>query len=298
MARAKIKQKPKLRTPATGWITKADIEKLLTKTNGAPAPTVTHLRQQDIEVCEQGVFQWRDYKVDQGDKARHIAGLMNALSITGKPLDPLLVFPAGGRHFLIEGHHRLAAYDAVDWNDTIPVKVFDGSLDEACMAALDGNRKNKLAMAQAEKSNAAWRLVQEGNLSKLAIAERGLASRTTVNTMRQKLREIIDAGKDPSRMDWETARRWTPDGGECDDVPDWREQKIADFGKRLIENGLATEFGKYPDIAAEALFKTARSTCTAIINEADIEVLEEALAARQEDVTFDPDIDASQMTKF
>jgi hypothetical protein len=298
MTRKKIKQRPELRTPATGWITKAEIEKLLAKAKGAPAPPVTQLRRQDIELCAQGVFQWRDYKIDQRDKAQHIAGLMHALSITGKPLDALLVFPAGGRYFLIEGHHRLAAYDAVDWNDSIPVGTFVGTLDDACMAALDGNRKNKLPIARAEKWNAAWWLVQEGNLSKQAITDRGLVSRTMVRDMRQKLREIIAAGKDPSRMDWETARQWTPDGSGRDDTPNWREQKIAQLVERFVNTGLATELGHYPDIAAEALFQIAQSTCRAIINEADKDVLEEALAARQEDVTFDPNIDASQMLEF
>ena len=260
---------------------------MLAKVNGTPASTVRHLKRQDIEACAQGVFQWRDYKVDQRDKARHIAVLMHALSITEKPLDPLLVFPAGGQFFLIEAHHRLAAYDAMDWNDSIPVKTFVGTLDDACMAALDGNRKNKLPMARAEKSNAAWRLVQEGDLSKQAITDRGLVSRTMVKNMRQKLREIIDAGVDPSSMDWDQARRWTPGGTDCDDVPDWRAQKIAELVERFINSGLATELGQYPDIAADALFQIAPSTCTAIINEADKDVLEEALAARRGDVTAD-----------
>jgi hypothetical protein len=39
------------------WITKAEIEKLLAKAKGIPRSTVTHLRRQDTEVCEQGVFQ-------------------------------------------------------------------------------------------------------------------------------------------------------------------------------------------------------------------------------------------------
>jgi hypothetical protein len=67
------------------------------------------------------------------------------------------------------------------------------------------------------------------------------------------------------------------------------------LAQRFIDSGLATEFGKYPDIAAEALFQKAQSTCKAIINEAEADVLKEALDARKEDVEFNPNIDASQM---
>jgi len=66
---------------------------------------------------------------DPVGKARHIGVLVHSLSISGPSLDPLLVFPAGSRYFVIEGHHRLAAYKAVKWDEPIPVEVFveDGS---------------------------------------------------------------------------------------------------------------------------------------------------------------------------
>jgi ParB-like chromosome segregation protein Spo0J len=298
MANTKTKHNTerRLRTPATGWIKKAEIERLLA--SGVPTEVVTHLSRQDIEVAEQGVFQWRDAKVDPLDKARHVATLMHDLNITGRPLDPLLVFPAGGRYFVIDGHHRLAAYKAATWDDPIPVEVFEGGLDEAFMAALDGNRKAKLPMTRAEKATAAWRLVREDQLSKQAIADLGLVSRTTVRDMRKKLREIIDAGADPAGMDWDKARRWKPGGTEdVDPYPEWRERKVEELVQRLKETGLATELSKYPDLMMMAFAEINPELPATLASAVETDILEEVLDARQEDVPFKP-MDASQMADF
>jgi ParB-like chromosome segregation protein Spo0J len=291
MAKTKNKHKTELRTPASGWITKTEIEKLLA--SGAVATETVPLSRHDIEVAEQGVFQWRDAKVDPHDKARHIAMLVHDLRITKKPLDPLLIFPAGGRYIVIDGHHRLAAYAAVNWDDPIPVEVFEGSLDEACMAALHGNRKAKLPMTQTEKSNAAWRLVREDHLSKQEIADLGLVSRTTVRDMRQKLRKMIDAGADPSDMDWDTARRWTPEGTEGNaEGSDWREKKVEELVRLLIESHVATELSKFPDLMMSAFAAINPELPATLAGYVETDVLEEVLDARREDATFTYDAEA------
>jgi hypothetical protein len=51
---------------------------------------------------------------------------------------------------VIDGHHRLAAYEAADWEDPIPVKMFEGSLEQARIAALEGNHEDKLPMTRVE----------------------------------------------------------------------------------------------------------------------------------------------------
>src|SRR5262249_12361414 len=145
MAKTKHKSKPRLLEPTQGRTTEAEIETLLA--NGVPASTdaVTRLRRKDIEVAADGVFQWRNRRDDPARKGRNIAALKHAFGIQGKPFDPLSVFPAGGRYFVIDGHHRLAAYEAAGWEGLIPIKVFEGSLADARIAALNGNRKDKLA---------------------------------------------------------------------------------------------------------------------------------------------------------
>jgi hypothetical protein len=172
MAKTKNKTEQRVRAPATGLTTKTEIEALLA--SGVRTEVVTHLSSQDIEVAEEGVFQWRDHNCDPSDKARYIATLVHALRVTREPLDPLLVFPAGGKYFAIDGHHRLAAYRAENWDGPVPVEAFKGSLEGARMIALRGNSKDKLPMSRVEKSNAAWRLVKENELSKQAIIDLGL----------------------------------------------------------------------------------------------------------------------------
>jgi hypothetical protein len=163
--------------------------------SGVSTEAVTHLRRQSIEVAES-VFQWRDRRCDPQDKARHIGGLVRALSIRGEPFNALSVFRTGGRYFVIDGYHRLAAYEAAGWKDPIPVKVFEGSLEQARIAALEGNYEDKLPMTRVEKSNAAWRLVADGQLnpSIQRTAELGQVSPSTVKTMRNQLRRITEAG--------------------------------------------------------------------------------------------------------
>jgi ParB-like chromosome segregation protein Spo0J len=279
-----MKTEPRLRAPAIGWITKAEIETLLT--SGVRTEAMTHLRMQDIEVAEDGVFQWRDRRCDPRDKARHIAVLVRALSITGAPFDPLLVFPAGGRYFVIDGHHRLAAYEAANWNDPIPVEMFEGSLQAARIAALEGNRKDKLPMSRIEKSNAAWRLVAEDEYSKQRTADLGQVSIATITNMRKQRRKITEAGEDPLSMDWERARQW-PGKTSNDYDPDWRERKAQDLAQRLTESGLATEVGKYPDLFVDALALIDPEWPAMLADHVETDALEEILEARQEDKQFD-----------
>jgi hypothetical protein len=289
------------RTPATGWTRKTEIEALLAR--GVPMPTevVTHLRWQDIEVAES-VFQWRDRKCDPQDKARHIGVLVRALSIRGEPFNALSVFPAGGRYFLIDGHHRLAAYEAADWKDPIPVKVFEGSLEQARIAALESNHEDKLPLARVEKSNGAWRLVAEGfDLSIQRTAVLGQVSVTTVKTMRNQLRRITEAGEDPLWMDWERARQW-PDGSPYDpDEPEsWCELKVKELAERILKSGLATEMGKHPVLFVEALRQINPAFPCAVAEQLETDALNEILEARVEprETPEFGEIDAAKMADF
>jgi hypothetical protein len=163
MTKHKHTDRPRWQGPATGHVTKDEIEKLLA--SGVRSDVVSHLGRQQIKVAADGIFQWRDREEDPERKPHHVGVLVHDLRITGEPFDPLVVFPAGGRYFVMEGHHRLAAYEAVNWSDPIPVELFRGTLQDARIAALESNHNDKLPMSRAEKSNAAWRLVVEGQPS-------------------------------------------------------------------------------------------------------------------------------------
>jgi predicted XRE-type DNA-binding protein len=195
---------------------------MLANSNGAPAAAVTHLNRNEIHVAEEGVFQWRRYQRNARQSADHITALVRGLKATGEPFEAILVFWAGDRFFAVDGHHRLAAYDAANWNAPIPVKVCEGSSDAAQLAALQGNNKDKLPMTRADKSNAAWRLVKQGGFSQSQIAALTAVSTSTVKNMRRKLHEIEAAGADPLEMDWERAQRWPGDGYLLCDKPPLR----------------------------------------------------------------------------
>src|SRR5258708_28092691 len=136
--------------PKIGIDTRADVEAALA--NGKRSTKkVTHLRRQYIQVAAQGAFQWPHYARNEMESSRHVTTLAAHLNQTKQAFEPLLVFPAGTKYYVIDGHHRLSAYEAVNWQSHIPVEVFEGSLEEALLRGLSGNNKNKLPMTALEK---------------------------------------------------------------------------------------------------------------------------------------------------
>jgi ParB-like nuclease domain len=254
----KIETEPRVLRPARGSVTKAEIEALLANANGASAPAVTHLKRQDISAAADGVFQQRRYEDNSIRSAAHIATLAKVLTATGEPLRPIPVFWAGDRFFAVDGHHRLAAYEAVNWKDPIPVEVFEGSLEQARRAAIQHNIEDKLPLTKSDKFNVAWRLIKEhdiNHLSKADITRLTTVATGTITAMRAKWQAIKDAGDERLlAMDWEHARRWQPGGDGRDDHDDgWREQMIEQLKSRLIASGIASAMGKYPDFVMEAV---------------------------------------------
>jgi hypothetical protein len=145
-----------------------------------------------IHVAEQ-VFQWRgDARRDQWNRQNHIYTLAKAISNSERPLDRLLVFPVGKCFYVIDGHHRLAAYDTAGWTKGIPVEVFTGTLTEARVRALACNVKDKLAMTAQAKSEAAWSITKEnlGALKALQVVELTGVSLRQVRYMRQAWKEL------------------------------------------------------------------------------------------------------------
>ncbi len=249
--------------PKTGTATAEDIAVLLTKTppatpNGAAAGA-TRLHRRDILAAEEGVFQFRRCERDPYRSGAHIAELVRALRNTERPFAPLLVFPAGGRYYVMDGHHRLSAYEAADWDRPVPVKVFQGSLDEARRAALRANSWDKLPMKREDKEEAAWRFVKEDSgASKRELVDLGLVANGTIGNMRKKLREIRETGDDKLlKMSWAQAKRWTVDQEIEQDVEDWRERKIKEWQDRLITSGIAKGLAEQGEFVMEELCRVA-----------------------------------------
>src|SRR5258706_1898839 len=102
---------------------------------------IRKLPRESIVIAEK-VFQWRLTNEDLGARDDHILELANIIAATGKPLDAILVFHAGDKFYIVDGHHRLAAYDTAGWTKVIPVTVGEGSLEQAGDSSLKRNSKN------------------------------------------------------------------------------------------------------------------------------------------------------------
>ena len=208
-------------------------------TEAAAAPLRRTVARKDIQVAEQ-VFQWRGSakRGGQWDRKNHIYTLAKAISDNEKPLDRLLVFLVGTSFYVIDGHHRLAAYDTAGWTKGIPVEVFTGTLAAARVRALECNVKDKLAMTPQAKSEAAWRITKEnlGDLTGQQVVDKTGVSLRTVRNMRRVWRELNERndkapmGKrvDLTKLTWKQACAML-NGETLDDedfdANNWKRQK-------------------------------------------------------------------------
>lgn len=170
-------------------------------TNQRPARAVP--RQVCLSDIEErpDVFQFRHFVVDP----LHVDALAETPK-GGLALDPLTLWrdEAGGL-VVVDGHHRLAAYEQAGWTKKVPVRIHECSLDEARLLALRENGKARLNLTQAEKSDAAWALVcldRTAYSKRIIMRETGVKD-ATVARMRRTRKALLEI--DP---DAELPRRW------------------------------------------------------------------------------------------
>jgi hypothetical protein len=191
------------------------------------------------------VFQWRDLEANDGLDPSHLNELVRVLQDTGTALDPLLVSAIGQRFFVIDGHHRLAAYLTAEWAKEVPVEYFEGALEEARDESLRRNSKNKLPMTDNDKLEAAWKMVCQGSRTKKSIVTATTISTSTIANMRRVLRERPDAKGQPWRRVKHLQR--------TDELPDdWLEQKAQKWAHQWRRN-MPLDFQKRPDVMARAI---------------------------------------------
>lgn len=195
------------------------------------------------------LFQPRRTKEDE----RHIGELARALRSTGK-LDPVLVMYVGATPYLIDGHHRLAAYEAEEIAGPIPVDYFRGSLEEAILEAGRQNTKAKLPMSTFERQNFAWRLVLLGEYSKKQTVEAAGVSDGQVAIMRRVKLKLGEAAYGCPywfaalrQSQGDDQREWTDE-----DRQEWRDRR-ADWLVEQIAKSCGPKFTDDPEVAAMAL---------------------------------------------
>jgi len=178
----------------------------------------------------------------------HLDELTRVLKVTKKPLDPVVITAVGTKFYLLEGHHRLEAYQAAGWRKPVPVKYFDGTVTEARDEALRLNIKDKLPLSRAEKFDAAFRMVKRNEKTYEQIRDITTVSVRTLATMAAILRDHAKA------MDytWSRARALQFETSEEDGRLDWREEKAQKLAKQLVKN-VGLGFFRDADITARAL---------------------------------------------
>ncbi|MEY9573682.1 hypothetical protein ABIE88_001258 [Bradyrhizobium diazoefficiens] len=220
----------------------------------AAAGAVVELALDDICVAEE-VFQWKNPGMVPSDD--HIFDLAKATQNTGA-LDPILVLPVADKYYVMDGHHRLAAYITAKWRGTIPAIVFSGSLNEAIREALRSNNKNKLSMTTKDRMEAAWWFVKQGKPgawpdSISEIQEMCGVGKGTVNRMRDAWTKLHNGQyEDFEDLSWRQAQaKLEGKEKQAFDEDSWLEKRAQNLADDIERAKL--HLSKNPEITALAL---------------------------------------------
>jgi hypothetical protein len=266
VARKSVKRlvRKDLRRPVDTNETHVDVQRALTKAKGSPElKGALALNRNSIVVAEK-VFQWRLLDTDVVNREDHILDMANAVVDSNKPLDAILVFPVGDKFYVVDGHHRLAAYHTARWIGPIPATVFSGTLEEAYLGALSLNSRNKLSMTKSDKQEAAWKLVKLGGLSKVQIRELTSVATSNVANMRRVLRKLQELKRPEGAipiadLTWRRALRedyYAPEDGRKEwDADEWKEREATKIVEALMKANIGFMLKEQPEITAMALEK-------------------------------------------
>lgn len=219
---------------------------------------------EEIDTIEQ-VFQARTGKLNE----RHLGELEGAIKTHGT-LDPLILWRCGAYAILLEGHHRLEAYQRADITKgqmtDIPVTWFRGSVEEAVVKAGAANSRAKLQMSHAERSNHAWKMVKTEMFKVAEVVDATTISKRTVITMRGVADKL---GEEASTCEsWQKALMllkgqvgWDPDEAEA-----LAEQLSQEFAERLLKN-FGSKLVQNSEITAKAFYKHFNRQSAKIISD-------------------------------
>jgi ParB-like chromosome segregation protein Spo0J len=284
--------KADIRMPDDSGKTAAELQAEIDQSGpkASEGPLRRTVARKDIHIAE-AVFQWRgDRSQEQWDRENHIYNLAKVLQNSGKPLARLLVLPVGEGYYVIDGHHRLAAYDTAGWTKGIPVEVFVGSLTEARLKAFAGNVKDKLPMTTQAKNEGAWTITKEnlGGLTANEVAHlTGISVRQVKNMRRvwRELNELEGANRDElMAVTWPQARRLSEGKAEMGDFDreGWKEQKAQAIVDLIRKHNVAKALLDDAEVTALALRKLSEKLPERLIEELafDYPELISELAAR------------------
>jgi hypothetical protein len=195
-----------------------------------------------------------------GRSGAHVAELAR-IAKRGTPLDPVTVVAFGDRWYLVDGHHRLAAYGEAGWAKPVPVRAVGSALrgqervDWAIALSIADNAKNRLNISTADKADAAWlAIARKADRSKADMVATYGISDGLVADMRRVRGDLEAAGMPPAACTgWRAAKR-ERDRLRDDAGPgapgDFGEMRRRQAAKRLQP---VMEMRLPPDQLAEAL---------------------------------------------
>lgn len=214
-----------------------------------PDPLPISVAVSDIRMLPE-VFQPRG---PNGTNEAHIQELKRSLSTTGE-LEPVLVAWFGPEPYLIDGHHRIYAYQQARWSAPIAIRHFGGSVEEAVLEAGRANTRAKLPMNHAERMSYAWRLVLMGTAySKKRIVEVSNISDGQVAVMRRVAKKLGAEAFDYQEW-WQAQRAWKGKGAQILDDEErasMLEALAEDYAARLAKE-FSAKLVRNPEVAAMA----------------------------------------------
>jgi hypothetical protein len=259
----------KLRDTGMTYESLAKLDKRAGGNNAILARQKTSVSLKVLRVAER-VFQWRLLDDNVLEREDHILDLARALQELGRPFMPILVFPIAQELYIIDGHHRLAAYQTAKWKHEIPVEMFQGTLHDARLEALKRNSKNKLRMTKTDKTEAAWRLV---TTTELSIRETGILTTVSprqVSYMRavwKKLSADSELKESIEGLSWRQVLRMEGPTKPTKEHEDWIETEAQKIVDALLKAKIGQGLMKNPDITARALAKINADLPKALIYE-------------------------------
>lgn len=213
--------------------------------DGVGGEGASHLPASAIHV-EPDLFQQR------GTGEHHIVELSKAIQGQGA-VEPLTVIKVGEKAYLVDGHHRLAAYTDLKRTEAIPVRYFKGTLEEAVIESGAANSRAKLVMSTQERGDSAWRYVLLGGFTKAQIKAATQASFGTIAAMRRAQIALGADAYDHTR--WAQARRAAEGKGMTmteEEAKEMIERTAAAWAERLGKT-FGSKMSDRPEIAAMAL---------------------------------------------
>lgn len=197
------------------------------------------------------VFQTRN-----GIDDWHVDQLARIIRANDAPLDALLVWPAAPLNMLLDGHHRVAAYEQARWKGPIPVRWFGGGALDALMTAGLANSKAKLSMTSRERQDYAWRLVRIGGLSKAQSASTAGVSAATIARMRVVLKALGEDAGDYKQW-WQAmcaakGEDAAPSNWSDEDREAWVNDTADEYAERMHKT-FGPTLARQPDITAIVL---------------------------------------------